>query len=100
VIREHHIQKQIADRLVGPVVDDAHLRLDGSSGRSKRDVKGQHRGHRERDRDRAHQGAQHFPGIHGSSSCPVLLCRLTDAWVVLIGVGLLGSYFVGSAVSG
>jgi hypothetical protein len=31
---------------------------------------------------------------------PVLLCRLTDAWVVLIGVGLLGSYFVGSAVSG
>jgi hypothetical protein len=30
---------------------------------------------------------------------PVLLCRLTDAWVVLIGVGLLGSYFVGSAVS-
>jgi len=31
---------------------------------------------------------------------PVLLCLLTDAWVVLIGVGLLGSYFVGSAVSG
>ncbi|HET6731121.1 cytochrome C oxidase subunit IV family protein [Mycobacterium sp.] len=30
---------------------------------------------------------------------PVLLCRLTDAWVVLIGVGLLGSYFVGMAVS-
>jgi hypothetical protein len=30
---------------------------------------------------------------------PVLLCRLTDAWVVLIGVGLLGSYFVGSAVA-
>ncbi|WP_199177987.1 cytochrome C oxidase subunit IV family protein [Mycobacterium hubeiense] len=31
---------------------------------------------------------------------PVVLCRLTDAWVVLIGVGLLGSYFVGSAVAG
>lgn len=31
---------------------------------------------------------------------PVLLCRLTDAWVVLIGVCLLGSYFVGSAVAG
>ena len=31
---------------------------------------------------------------------PALLCRLTDAWVVLIGVGLLGSYFVGSAVAG
>ena len=30
---------------------------------------------------------------------PVLLCRLTDAWVVLIGVGLLGSYFVGSAIA-
>jgi hypothetical protein len=30
---------------------------------------------------------------------PAWLCRLTDAWVVLIGVGLLGSYFVGSAVA-
>jgi hypothetical protein len=31
---------------------------------------------------------------------PPLLCRITDAWVVLIGVGLLGSYFVGSAIAG
>ena len=31
---------------------------------------------------------------------PVLLRRLTDAWVVLIAVCLLGSYFAGSAVSG
>ena len=34
---------------------------------------------------------------------PVLLCRLTDLWVVLTGVSLLGSYFVGRmafAVSG
>jgi hypothetical protein len=31
---------------------------------------------------------------------PAVLRRLTDAWVVLIGVCLLGSYFVGSAVSG
>jgi hypothetical protein len=30
---------------------------------------------------------------------PVLLCRLTDAWVVLIAVCLLGSYFVGSAIA-
>jgi hypothetical protein len=30
---------------------------------------------------------------------PALLCRLTDAWVFLIGVGLLGSYFVGSAIA-
>jgi hypothetical protein len=30
---------------------------------------------------------------------PVLLCRLTDGWVVLIGVCLLGSYFVGMAIS-
>jgi hypothetical protein len=29
---------------------------------------------------------------------PVLLCRLTDAWVVLIGVALLGCYFVGAAI--
>jgi hypothetical protein len=29
---------------------------------------------------------------------PVVLCRLTDAWVVLIGVALLGSYFIGTAV--
>jgi hypothetical protein len=28
------------------------------------------------------------------------LCRLTDAWVVLIAVCLLGSYFVGSSVAG
>jgi hypothetical protein len=31
---------------------------------------------------------------------PVLLCRLTDGWVVLIGVCLLSSYFVGSAIAG
>lgn len=29
---------------------------------------------------------------------PVLLCRLTDAWVVLIAVVLLGCYFVGMQV--
>jgi hypothetical protein len=26
---------------------------------------------------------------------PVLLCRLTDAWVILIGASLLGCYFMG-----
>lgn len=26
---------------------------------------------------------------------PALLCRLTDLWVLLTGVSLLGSYFVG-----
>jgi hypothetical protein len=31
---------------------------------------------------------------------PVLLRRLTDGWVVLIGVCLLTSYFVGSAIAG
>ncbi len=30
---------------------------------------------------------------------PVLLCRLTDAWVVLMAACLLGSYFVGSAIA-
>ncbi len=30
---------------------------------------------------------------------PVLLCRLTDGWVVLLAVCLLGSYFIGMAVS-
>ena len=30
---------------------------------------------------------------------PALLCRLTDGWVVLIGICLLGSYFVGSALA-
>jgi len=30
---------------------------------------------------------------------PVLLCRLTDLWVVLTGVSLLGGYFVGMALS-
>jgi len=30
---------------------------------------------------------------------PVLLQRLTDLWVVVTGVSLLGSYFVGMALS-
>jgi len=30
---------------------------------------------------------------------PALLCRLTDAWVILIGVCLLTTYFVGSAIA-
>jgi hypothetical protein len=30
---------------------------------------------------------------------PVLLSRLTDLWIVLTGVSLLGSYFVGMALS-
>jgi hypothetical protein len=29
---------------------------------------------------------------------PVLLCRLTDLWVAVAGVSLLGCYFVGMAV--
>ena len=29
---------------------------------------------------------------------PALLCRLTDAWVILIAVSLLGSYFAGMAI--
>lgn len=29
---------------------------------------------------------------------PALLCRLTDAWVVLIAATLLGSYFIGTAI--
>ena len=29
---------------------------------------------------------------------PALLRRVTDAWVVLIGTGLLGTYFVGLAM--
>jgi Prokaryotic Cytochrome C oxidase subunit IV len=29
---------------------------------------------------------------------PAMLRRLTDAWVILIAAGLLGSYFVGAAV--
>ena len=31
-------------------------------------------------------------------NAPALLYRLTDLWVVLIGVALLGSYFTGLAV--
>ena len=29
---------------------------------------------------------------------PVLLCWLTDAWVVLIGAALFASYFIGTAI--
>ena len=35
----------------------------------------------------------------GVRHAPVLLCRLTDLWVVVTGVSLLGSYFVGMALS-
>lgn len=31
-------------------------------------------------------------------SAPVLLCRLTDAWVILIAASLLGCYFVGMQI--
>ncbi len=31
---------------------------------------------------------------------PTLLRRLSDAWVLIIGVSLLGSYFIGSALAG
>jgi hypothetical protein len=30
---------------------------------------------------------------------PPLLCRLTDAWVVIMAVSLLSSYFIGMAIS-
>jgi Prokaryotic Cytochrome C oxidase subunit IV len=30
---------------------------------------------------------------------PALLRRLTDAWVLIIGVCLIGSYFIGSALA-
>jgi Prokaryotic Cytochrome C oxidase subunit IV len=30
---------------------------------------------------------------------PALLCRLTDGWVILVGVCLLTTYFVGSAIA-
>ncbi len=29
---------------------------------------------------------------------PALLCRLTDAWVVIMAVSLLGTYFIGTAI--
>jgi hypothetical protein len=31
-------------------------------------------------------------------NAPVLLCRLTDAWVVVMAVALLGSYFTGTQI--
>jgi hypothetical protein len=31
---------------------------------------------------------------------PALLRRITDAWVVIVAVSLLGSYFIGSALAG
>lgn len=30
---------------------------------------------------------------------PRLLCRLTDLWIVLTGLGVLGGYYVGRALS-
>lgn len=31
-------------------------------------------------------------------NAPVLLCRLTDAWVVVMAAALLGSYFIGMSL--
>jgi hypothetical protein len=31
-------------------------------------------------------------------NAPVLLCRLTDAWVLLIAASLLGCYFIGMQI--
>ncbi|MGB8391586.1 cytochrome C oxidase subunit IV family protein [Mycobacterium sp.] len=31
-------------------------------------------------------------------NAPVVLCRLTDAWVLIIAASLLGSYFVGMQI--
>jgi Prokaryotic Cytochrome C oxidase subunit IV len=31
-------------------------------------------------------------------NAPVLLCRLTDAWVVVMAAALLGSYFIGMRI--
>jgi hypothetical protein len=31
-------------------------------------------------------------------NAPVLLCRLTDAWVVVMAAALLGSYFIGMQI--
>lgn len=31
-------------------------------------------------------------------NAPVLLCRLTDAWVVVMAAALLGSYFIGTQI--
>ena len=33
------------------------------------------------------------------SAAPALLRRLTDAWLVIIAVSLLGSYFIGTAIA-
>lgn len=30
---------------------------------------------------------------------PVLLCRLTDAWVVVMAVAMLGCYFIGGQIA-
>lgn len=31
-------------------------------------------------------------------NAPVLLCRLTDAWVVIMAAAMLGCYFIGMTV--
>jgi len=36
-----------------------------------------------------------FREFMDSANAPVLLCRLTDAWVVMIGAALLTCYFIG-----
>jgi hypothetical protein len=44
------------------------------------------------------EGAFISPCRRWARKSMVLLCRLTDLWVALIGAALLGSYFLGLAV--
>jgi hypothetical protein len=38
-----------------------------------------------------------FRGFMQVRNAPMLLCRITDLWVLLIGAALLSSYFIGLA---
>ncbi|ABL03043.1 hypothetical protein MUL_0313 [Mycobacterium ulcerans Agy99] len=100
------IQYQAVGRLGDSGVAHADLSVDGPLHRP-RIAKSQQGAHGKRDRDRPCQGAHHFSGVHVRiifrefmevRQAPKLLRRLTDAWVILIGISLFGSYAVGLAL--
>ena len=62
--------RETADRLGDPDVDDAGVRLARPHGRSERNTQSKHCRHGERARDRTRQGAHHLQGVHGGAPAP------------------------------
>ena len=76
----------------------AYLGFD-HAGHASGDSDREHRGHRGRHLLGVDQGADHHARVHGGTERAPMLRRLTDFWVLLMAVALVGVYFAGKAVA-